>query len=130
MRAGLINRGLSQLCDTTSSFLPTLHLTLQGFYTRGLKESAQLCQVVFFQWHWYPPCFMGKYFANIVLVHHHCVPQRTLQTQILRTRAINQHMTHLKENQELYSDNVMFSRSSLGHHPFPNKTLISSPAAG
>lgn len=22
-------------------------------------------------WHWYPPCFMGQCFANIVLVHHH-----------------------------------------------------------
>lgn len=45
--------GLSQICDTTPSFLPTLHLTLQGFHTLRLKEITQL---VFLPVAPYPPC--------------------------------------------------------------------------
>lgn len=76
------------MCDTNSSFLPTLHLTLQGFHSRRLKESAQLCQAFF-------SCSAGILPASSLLYrkvfckHSSCAPscpratQRTLQIQTL-----------------------------------------------
>lgn len=66
IRAGLINRGLSQICDTTPSFLPTLHL--QGFHTGRLKESTQL---VFLRTALYPLCSMFCKYSSHAPSHPH-----------------------------------------------------------
>ena len=83
------------------------------------------------------PCFTGKRFANIVLLHRHIHLQHR---GLSKTRhsvpctpclgAINQHTMYLKENRELHWDNGRFSRRGPALQPFPNKTPVSSPAAG
>lgn len=73
IRAGLINRGLSQICDTTPSSLPTLHL--QGFHTGRLKESTQL---VFLPRALYPPCSMFCKYRSHAPSHPHARPRHTL----------------------------------------------------